>query len=228
MSQQIRLIDVAKYYKGESHQDEALQYLQGQISPAALEQFTAIWRKPPAPPTHLISVAQLAQIARRAESHVQPFWEVFVQNAAEYEIKSPLEAAHFWAQALHETNALRWLTELGNTNYFRKYDGRRDLGNTQPGDGPRFRGRGIFQYTGRANYTELSKALKIDFVGNPELLTQSPHHVTSALHYWRSRDLGRWARADDLRQVTRRINGGFNGLSDRQNYLTRAKQVLGL
>ena len=83
---------------------------------------------------------------------------------AKYGITTPLRLAHFFSQIAHESGGFKYLAELGGKSYFDKYEGRKDLGNTQKGDGYKFKGRGYIQVTGRANYSEISKDLKIDFI----------------------------------------------------------------
>ena len=133
-----------------------------------------------------------------------------------YGLTTPLRKAHFLAQIQHESGGFKWLKELGNDAYFKKYEGRKDLGNTVAGDGLRFKGRGYIQITGRANYTEISKDLGVDFVSKPELLEQEANAMLSALWFWDKRKLNALADKNDLRGITRRINGGFNGLADRE------------
>lgn len=143
-------------------------------------------------------------------------------------IDAPLRIAHFLAQAAHETTGFRDMVELGPEAYFRRYDGRADLGNTQPGDGARFRGRGIFQLTGRANYRRFGGRLGLDLESRPEVAAEPPIAVALAGLYWVDRGLNAYADADEVELVTRRINGGLNGLRDRIDRLARAKWVLGL
>lgn len=139
-----------------------------------------------------------------------------------------LQLAHFIGQACEETEAFRYFTELGGAAYCAKYDGRQDLGNTEPGDGYLFRGRGIFELTGRANYAQMSKLIGIDLVAHPDLAAGSDLAVRIAAIYWRKHNIGPLADADDCAAVTRKINGGENGLDARQNYTKRAKTALGL
>lgn len=133
-----------------------------------------------------------------------------------YGITTPLRKAHFLAQIQHESGGFKWLKELGKDSYFAKYEGRADLGNTQKGDGLKFKGRGYIQITGRANYTDLSKDLGIDFVNKPELLEQEANAMLSALWFWNKKKLNDLADKNDLRGITKRINGGYNGLDDRE------------
>ena len=102
-----------------------------------------------------------------------------------------------------------------------------DLGNTQPGDGRRFKGRGLIQVTGRYNYTQASQALGVDFVNNPELASLDENSSRIAAWYWNSRDINSAADAGDFERVTRLINGGTNGYQSRLTYYNRARQMLG-
>ena len=133
--------------------------------------------------------------------------------------------AHFFSQIAHESGGFKYLAELGGKSYFDKYEGRKDLGNTQKGDGYKFKGRGYIQVTGRANYSEISKDLKIDFINNPELLEQEVNAMVSALWFWNKRKLNQFADLDDIKTITKKINGGYNGLKERQEYLTQYKKI---
>ena len=109
------------------------------------------------------------------------------------------------------------------------YEGRKDLGNTRAGDGRRFKGRGLIQLTGRANYSAYSKYTGIDYVADPTLLSSDPKiAVDVACWFWKDRGLDTLAERDDVKAVTKRINGGYNGLDDRIQNLRRGKAVLGL
>jgi putative chitinase len=143
-----------------------------------------------------------------------------------YHINTPLRLAHFLAQIDHESGGFKHLTELGNRAYFNKYEGRKDLGNTEVGDGFRFRGRGYIQVTGRYNYLQLSKDTGIDFVNNPDLLATEVNAIVSACWFWSKRKLNALADKDDLLGITRRVNGGLNGLEDRRKKLDKWKAIV--
>ncbi len=145
------------------------------------------------------------------------------RSMPEYAIDTPLRAAHFIAQIGHESGSLRYVEEIASG---RQYEGRSDLGNRYPGDGERFKGRGLLQLTGRANYTALTQHTGYDFVGEPQALSDPRYAVLSACWFWQCRHLNRWADADDLSAITRRINGGLNGIEDRRAFLQRAKEVM--
>lgn len=143
-----------------------------------------------------------------------------------YHINTPLRLAHFLAQIDHESGGFKYLTELGNRAYFNKYEGRKDLGNTEVGDGFRFRGRGYIQVTGRYNYLQLSKDTGIDFVNNPDLLATEVNAIVSACWFWSKRKLNALADKDDLIGITRRVNGGLTGLEDRRRKLAKWKAIV--
>lgn len=150
-----------------------------------------------------------------------------IDTMQRHDITTPLRAAHFIAQIGHESGELRYREEIASGA---AYEGRRDLGNTQPGDGRRYKGRGLIQLTGRANYAEYSKTsgLDVDVVAEPaRVATDDRLCVDVAGWYWSRREINALADRDDLEAVTRRINGGLNGLADRRRLLGRAKALLG-
>lgn len=153
-------------------------------------------------------------------------------NAAmdRYQINlTPLRMAHFLAQIGHESGRLLHTVEIwGPTPAQSRYEGRKDLGNVQSGDGERFKGRGLIQLTGRSNYAQLEKAFGIDVVAEPKLLSQPLLAAMSAGWYWDSRGLNAHADNDDLLTITKRINGGTNGLEDRKALLAKAKRLYGI
>lgn len=144
-----------------------------------------------------------------------------------YEINTPLRIAHFIAQAAHETGGFRYLHELwGPTPAQRRYEGRKDLGNTVNGDGYLYRGRGIFQLTGRSNYADYGRTINLDLVTHPEIAEDPEVSVLIACAYWKRHGLNGLADVDDIEHITRKINGGLNGFEERKAMLARAKVVL--
>lgn len=146
----------------------------------------------------------------------------------EGKINTRLRQAAFLAQIGHESGSLVYVKELGGPTYFAKYDGRKDLGNTQQGDGSKFCGRGLIQVTGRANYTKCSQALFSDdrLLKTPELLEQPEWAAKSAVWFWSTRNLNELADADRFTDLTKKINGGTNGLEDRKARYRLALSVL--
>jgi putative chitinase len=136
--------------------------------------------------------------------------------AAKHGITDPTELNALLAQTGHESGNYRFLTEQGSRSYFDRYEGRRDLGNTQPGDGFKYRGRGYIQLTGRANYEQFAKFSGIDVVNNPDLVATPSVGAEASLWYWKTRVKPNVTDFSDVKHVTRLVNGGLNGLSDRE------------
>lgn len=172
-----------------------------------------------------ISEANIRLIMGNAkESRIKDFVESFNQYSETFGINTPLRAAHYIAQVAHETGELRWLEELASGQ---QYEGRKDLGNTRPGDGRRFKGRGYLQTTGRANYQRYasSRYCNGDLMSHPEWLAKQPGCQKASMFFWMTRGLNELADRDNGEAVTRRINGGINGLAQRLYYLRKAKGV---
>jgi predicted chitinase/LysM repeat protein len=142
---------------------------------------------------------------------------------AEAGINTKQRQAMFLAQLGHESASFRYFEEIASGS---AYEGRADLGNTQPGDGVRFKGRGPIQLTGRSNYRAAGRALGIDLENNPRRAADLDVGFRTAAWFWNSRSLNTYADQGNFREVTRRINGGYNGLADREAYYRRALAVL--
>ena len=129
-----------------------------------------------------------------------------------FEINTLLRERHFIAQVAWESGSFNYNEEIASGA---AYEGRKDLGNVNPGDGVRFKGRCLIQITGRNNYTLINKELSIDCVNHPELLSQWDFAVESACWFWRKNGLNELADMDDIKKITKRINGGYNGVTGR-------------
>lgn len=190
----------------------------------------------------LVTPEHLAAIAGRATALMPDLARWMNELCPQYEIDSPQEYAHFLAQACHETDHFKTLREYASG---KAYENRVDLGNTKPGDGVRFKGRGIFQTTGRANYQQLGikKGQRDLFVNNPELLERPEHAVWSACEYWKTRGLNDIANHADAARLKKKyrgnvievspvefisitINGGYNGMEERKKFHALAQKVL--
>lgn len=172
--------------------------------------------------------ATLAEVMNIPLARAQKWADALTAAMAGGQINTRLRIAAFLAQIGHESGSLVYSKEIGGQIYFAKYDGRKDLGNTQQGDGVRFCGRGLIQITGRANYGRASQALFGDdrLLKNPELLEQPEWAAKSAVWYWSTRNLNALADQDRFTDITRAINGGTNGLEDRKARYRYALAVL--
>ena len=173
----------------------------------------------------MITLNDLIAICPRAkEATLSLYVEPLNAAMSEFYISANVEReTHFLAQVAHESGGFRYVCELASGE---DYEGRADLGNTEPGDGVRFRGRGLIQITGRANYRDCGNALGVDLLGQPELLERPVLAARSAGWFWISRNLNELADRGDVRAITKRINGGLNGYQDRLAYLKAAQARL--
>lgn len=169
--------------------------------------------------------ADLRLIMPYAKKKIPTFLPLIDACFREFDISTPLRQAAFLAQIAHESGQLTYLEELASGA---AYEGRKDLGNTHPGDGIKFKGRGLIQLTGRANYEACSKALGEDFIDDPELLALPVNAVRSAGWFWKTHGLNELADIPDFLKLTKRVNGGVNGYAQRLAYYVLAKQILGV
>jgi putative chitinase len=181
----------------------------------------------------MMTLTQLQQILPNARAQAGVF--ILALNAAmlHRDITGPKRMAAFIAQVGHESGELRYVRELGGEHYLSKYDTgtlAARLGNSPEadGDGQKYRGRGLIQITGRRNYLACSRALFGDerLLHFPELLEQPQWAAESAAWFWQSNRLNALADQDQFTTITRRINGGLNGLEHRQLLWAKARAVL--
>ena len=171
----------------------------------------------------LITLEQLMEISGLSKSRVERFVEPLNDTMKKFQINTKSRITNFLSQVLHESGSFQFFTELASG---KAYEGRKDLGNTQPGDGVRYKGRGAIQITGRNNYSKVSKALGYDFVSDPKKLAELPWAMLSAGWFWRfgsaRGDLNKLADREDFEKITRGINGGTNGIAivtGKQNHI---------
>jgi len=180
-----------------------------------------------------LTFEQLKQIVPTLSEKAAVFIPYLNEAIQEYEINTPKRLAGFIAQCAHESGGFKYTTEIATGA---AYEGRKDLGNLYPNDGKKFKGRGLLQITGRANYEQVSKVFGVDFVKNPELLSAPQYAVkVSAWKFvqlkgnglmdlpetWRSET----KKYSPFQYLTYRINGGQNGYADRLQYFNRALQA---
>ncbi|NNB54246.1 glycoside hydrolase family 19 protein [Pseudomonas fragi] len=174
-----------------------------------------------------ITVQQLLQILPNAGPVAGIFVPVLNAAMVHYQIIGPKRVAAFIAQIGHESGQLKYVKEIwGPTAAQAKYEGRKDLGNTVVGDGTKYRGRGLIQITGRANYMACGEGLGLDLINQPELLEKPQHACRSAAWFWAIKGLNTLADAGEITKISKRINGGSNGLQDRLALYKKACEVL--
>jgi putative chitinase len=176
----------------------------------------------------MVTAEQLQLVMTFAKSRIPNFLDPINQTMDEFGIDTPQEQAMFIAQIAHESGELRYVKELASGIL---YENRKDLGNVHPGDGVKYKGRGLIQVTGYDNYMHCGTAFGIDAINHPELLELPLYAARTAGWYWKSRDLDKYAAPNDdaaFIKVTKKINGGTNGLPQRRQYWARAKTALGV
>lgn len=161
---------------------------------------------------------------RRQNEIINAVGDTLAQTLHNYQIDTRLRIAHFLGQVCHESAGFRTTEEFASGA---DYEGRRDLGNTVAGDGVRYKGRGLLQLTGRANYKRLGAVLNLQLEQNPEIAGDPAISLLIACEYWKDRNINRLCDQDDVVAVTRAVNGGTNGLQDRRELTARAMAVLG-
>jgi putative chitinase len=170
-----------------------------------------------------MNIDQLQKIMPLAHARAGVFLNPLNATMAEFEINTKERQASFLGQVAHESGQLLYVRELASGQ---AYQGRTDLGNINPGDGPKYKGRGLIQVTGRANYVAMMLALNIDCVHSPELLEEPALAARTAGWFWKTHGLNQLADAGDQKAVTKRINGGYNGLAERLAFFNKAMEVL--
>ena len=177
-----------------------------------------------------ITAAQLKKLMPHAtDENIRTYLPYLNDTMQRFEIDTTIRQCHFLAQIAVESGSLRYVRELASGE---DYEGRESLGNKFPGDGVKFKGRGLIQLTGRENYQrfqdwlELNYDESIDVMTYPELLETPELAVMVAGWYWDVRNVNAMADRDDVVSVTRKVNGGRNGLAQRIEFLNKAKIVL--
>lgn len=174
---------------------------------------------------HPMTAQQLQQIVpeltpQKAQDIVGPLNDAMREGG----MNTPLRQAAFISQVAVESDRFNTYEEYADGT---QYDGRTDLGNTQPGDGPKYKGRGAIQVTGRYNYEKMSKDLGVDFVDHPELAAEPQYAFKTALWYWGNHDGNAVADGGDIKAITEMVNGGDHALDVRTTYYNNALKVLG-
>lgn len=159
------------------------------------------------------------------DANIDKFLPHLNDTMATFNIDTPMRQAHFLAQIAHESGSFRYVKEIASGE---AYEGRKDLGNVIPGDGVRFKGRGLIQLTGRTNYKLFDDFTRheFDLLNHPDRVERPDLAALVAGWFWNRNKLNELADQDMFLKITRKINGGYNGIEDRQQHLDRAKAVL--
>lgn len=187
----------------------------------------------------MISKDQLLSIMPSVTvANLEKFLQPLNEAMEKWEINTPRRQAMFLAQLAHESGSFRYVRELADG---KAYEGRKDLGNIQEGDGPKYKGRGLIQITGRSNYEKYFASVGLPATSDPLLLEGAVHATNSAGWFWSMRKLNliadkpddwtgeyRDKKYDPFHYITLKINGGQNGIEDRLRYYANAKIALGL
>jgi len=163
------------------------------------------------------------ELAAKQAAIITAVGAVLAPTLNQYDINNRLRIAHFLGQTCHESAGFRTTEGFASGE---GYEGRTDLGNTQPGDGPRYKGRGLLQLTGRANYRRLGEVLKAPLEAHPELAADPVFSLRIACEYWKSHQINGACDADNLLTVTKSVNGGTLGIDERRLYTQKAKAAL--
>ena len=172
----------------------------------------------------MISTAQLQVIFPHAGARIGDFAQPLNDAMQAFGIATARQAAAFLAECAHESGELRYLRELADGS---AYEGRLDLGNTEPGDGPRYKGGGLIQITGRYNYEKCGIAIGVDLVDSPELIATPRNACFASAWWWSAHGLNQLADVNAFWSISRRINGGDNGMDSRCAYWAVALKAVG-
>ena len=159
----------------------------------------------------------------RQKEIIEAIGDEFDSILITYDIYTNLQISHFLAQAAHECAGFCTTEEFASG---KAYEGRKDLGNINPGDGVRYKGRGIFQLTGRYNYRDMGRELNLPLEDQPQLAADPIVSLKIACEYWNSRNLNVLADKNDIHGITKKINGGLNGLESRTAYFRKIKKII--
>jgi predicted chitinase len=223
----IQLTNAAFYYKEEPHQTKAWNWLEAQLTPSQLEEFGRLYRDRPEALSGYTYVTkrQLAEIWQCSPTLIGDSEIVELNKCLEtFQITTPSRIRHFLSQTAHESGGGRWKKELSDGWYL---EGRTDIGNYRYGDGPKYKGAGYIQLTGRHNYQKFA-----DYIGDPRVMegvdyVAETYPYTSAGYWWWSNGMNELCdKNPTVRQVTRRVNGGYNGLTDREHYYAICQRVI--
>jgi putative chitinase len=219
----IKFTDAAKYFvENNTSHIKAFEYLQSKTSPEVQKEFEKLFRTRP---SSLVTKKQLAHIWKCSEHLIRDIEISELNNCLQkFEITTPSRIKHFLSQISHESGGGRYKEEIADGS---AYEGRVDLGNTQVGDGRKYKGAGYIQLTGRRNYQRFSDYIKDPNVMNGYKYVALYYPMMSAGFWWFNANLNQLCdKNPTVREVTKIVNGGYNGLADRELYYRRCSEVI--
>ena len=237
----IKLIDLFRYWKDLGHQRAAITQLGELIESRAPDllrrdrEWFETWRSavPAKGVEWLITRRQIAQISGHNEAL---FNDAFMEDLNRLVVATGMVNVNqrrlLVAQTCHETASYRYMTEIGDIGYFtRMYEGRSDLGNTQPGDGYRYRGCGVIMLTGRHNFSRFDKWMRDNGMGDDRIMEGTDYVANKypflcAVCWIEENNWANVCATGDIYQSTRILNGGYNGITDRMHYYQKAKEFI--
>jgi len=221
----IKFTDAVKFHKDLPHQNRAWEFLQTSVSKEVLDEFARIYRNQNV--NNIISKLQLAYIWNCSENLIKDSEIVELNSCLRtFNITTTARLRHFISQCSHESNGGRWMKELASGI---AYEGRRDLGNIYPGDGPKFKGAGFIQVTGRYNYQQFANFIKDQRVMEGVDYVAETYPFTISGFWWHTNKMNELCDIGaTCRQVSARVNGRdpANGLADRERYYRRCVDVI--
>jgi len=172
----------------------------------------------------MISTMQLQAICPHAGSRIAQFIQPLNDAMEKFGISTPRRQDAFLAQCAHESGELLYMREIASGE---AYEGRADLGNTRSGDGPRYKGGGLIEITGRYNYSRCGTAIGVDLEADPELIELPANACMASAWWWAVHGLNELADKDCFGTITHRINGGYNHIDERLQYWLLALKATG-
>lgn len=173
----------------------------------------------------LFSKSELRKMIPYATSeNIEKFYTPLHDAMVKAKINTKNRIAHFLAQIIHESGSLKYKEEIASGE---AYENRKDLGNIKKGDGKKFKGRGLIQLTGRSNYQQFGKSLNLGnkLLENPSLVSDTEYSIQAACWFWSKHKLNELADEDNIEAITKKINGGTNGLTDRKKHLKHIQKI---
>lgn len=237
-SRQIRLLDLFKYYRRLGHQTAAIQELEDEISaldPYILSRDSGWYRTwvaavEPKPQDWLVTAEQVAAISGWKPQHFDDKFMTDLNMLVRVaDMTSVNQRRHLISQTCHETGRYRWMQELADGS---AYENRGDLGNKHPGDGELYKGGGVIQLTGRYNYQRFSDWLERNGMRDEKVMELGSNYIAetypflSAICWIEENKWDEVCKTEDVYQVTRVLNGGYNGLEDRVHYYRKACKII--